>query len=93
MHSKGLKLGIYGDFGTKTCAGYPGSEFYMKIDADTVASWEVDMFKFDGCNSDAKDMKYGQYIVFTSLIFNSLLTITEWGMLIILWIIKMYNEQ
>jgi len=59
MHSKGLKLGIYGDFGTKTCAGYPGSEFYMKIDADTVASWDVDMFKFDGCNSDAKDMKYG----------------------------------
>ena len=25
VHGKGLKLGIYGDAGTKTCAGYPGS--------------------------------------------------------------------
>ena len=25
IHSKGLKFGIYADFGTKTCEGYPGS--------------------------------------------------------------------
>jgi alpha-galactosidase len=25
VHSKGLKLGIYEDAGTRTCAGYPGS--------------------------------------------------------------------
>ena len=24
VHSKGLKLGLYGDMGHKTCAGYPG---------------------------------------------------------------------
>ncbi|RUS81951.1 hypothetical protein EGW08_010296 [Elysia chlorotica] len=59
MHSKGLKLGIYEDFGSKTCAGYPGSEFYMQIDANTFAEWEVDSLKFDGCNSDPKDMPYG----------------------------------
>jgi len=59
MHSKGLKLGIYEDFGTKTCAGYPGSEFYMETDARTFAEWDVDMLKFDGCNSDPKDMPVG----------------------------------
>ncbi|KAK3801463.1 hypothetical protein RRG08_010046 [Elysia crispata] len=59
MHSKGLKLGIYEDFGSKTCAGYPGSEFYMQIDANTFAEWEVDSLKFDGCNSDPKDMPVG----------------------------------
>ncbi|XP_025088512.1 alpha-N-acetylgalactosaminidase-like isoform X2 [Pomacea canaliculata] len=59
VHSKGLKLGIYEDFGTYTCAGYPGSEFYMELDANTFAEWEVDLVKFDGCNSDSKDMDYG----------------------------------
>ncbi|CAL1545948.1 unnamed protein product [Lymnaea stagnalis] len=59
IHSKGLKLGIYEDFGSKTCAGYPGSEFYMETDAKTFAEWDVDMLKFDGCNSDPKDMPYG----------------------------------
>lgn len=59
MHSKGLKLGIYEDFGSKTCAGYPGSEFYMETDANTFAEWEVDSLKFDGCNSDPKDMPVG----------------------------------
>ncbi|BFZ14880.1 hypothetical protein BsWGS_17919 [Bradybaena similaris] len=59
VHSKGLKLGIYEDFGSKTCAGYPGSEYYMETDANTFAEWEVDSLKFDGCNSDPKDMPYG----------------------------------
>ncbi|GFR91502.1 alpha-N-acetylgalactosaminidase, partial [Elysia marginata] len=63
MHSKGLKLGIYEDFGSKTCAGYPGSEFYMETDANTFAEWEVDSLKFDGCNSDPKDMPYGYPIM------------------------------
>ncbi|GFO45388.1 alpha-n-acetylgalactosaminidase-like [Plakobranchus ocellatus] len=63
MHSKGLKLGIYEDFGSKTCAGYPGSEFYMQTDANTFAEWEVDSLKFDGCNSDPKDMPYGYPIM------------------------------
>ncbi|RZB40326.1 alpha-N-acetylgalactosaminidase-like, partial [Asbolus verrucosus] len=50
VHSKGLKLGIYEDYGTKTCAGYPGSLGYLEIDANTFAEWEVDYLKFDGCN-------------------------------------------
>ena len=61
VHSKGLKLGIYEDFGTKTCAGFPGSEFYLKLDAQTFAEWGIDLLKFDTCNSDAHDNKYGNY--------------------------------
>ncbi|KAJ8407221.1 hypothetical protein AAFF_G00277950 [Aldrovandia affinis] len=49
MHSKGLKLGIYADVGTNTCAGYPGSLGHYDIDAKTFAEWGVDLLKFDGC--------------------------------------------
>ena len=61
LHSKGLKLGIYEDFGKKTCMGYPGSEFYLQLDAETFASWGVDLLKLDGCNSATSDMKDGIY--------------------------------
>ncbi|XP_051823972.1 alpha-galactosidase A [Antechinus flavipes] len=54
VHSKGLKLGIYQDVGTLTCAGYPGSFGYYDIDAETFAEWGVDLLKFDGCY--AKDL-------------------------------------
>ncbi|KAL5011871.1 hypothetical protein ScPMuIL_010422 [Solemya velum] len=59
LHSKGLKFGIYEDFGTKTCGGFPGSEFYMSTDANTFAEWGVDMLKFDGCYSNINDMEIG----------------------------------
>jgi len=60
MHSKGLKFGIYEDFGYETCAGYPGSEFYMQLDAQTFADWKVDLLKFDGCNSAKADVPEGR---------------------------------
>lgn len=50
-HSKGVQLGIYEDFGTKTCQGLPGSMGYIEKDAELFGSWEVDSLKFDGCNS------------------------------------------
>lgn len=59
VHSKGLKLGIYEDFGTKTCAGYPGSEYFLQMDAETFADWEVDMLKLDGCYSLPEQMDDG----------------------------------
>ncbi|XP_022098913.1 alpha-N-acetylgalactosaminidase-like [Acanthaster planci] len=59
MHSKGLKLGIYEDYGTKTCAGYPGSLGHLETDAETFAEWGVDMLKMDGCNSNITTMKKG----------------------------------
>lgn len=55
VHSKGLKLGIYGDRGTMTCMGIPqsGSHGYEVRDANTFASWGIDYLKYDNCNSDA----------------------------------------
>ncbi|KAK6011065.1 hypothetical protein OSTOST_23861 [Ostertagia ostertagi] len=52
MHVRGLKFGIYEDFGTKTCAGFPGSLGHLQLDANTFAEWEVDYLKLDGCNVD-----------------------------------------
>jgi len=52
IHGKGLKFGIYEDIGVKTCGGYPGSQWYLQLDAQTFADWTIDYLKFDGCNYD-----------------------------------------
>ncbi|KAL6743810.1 hypothetical protein Aduo_016806 [Ancylostoma duodenale] len=59
MHERNLELGIYEDFGTKTCEGYPGSLDHLKTDADTFASWDVDYVKLDGCYVDTDLMPIG----------------------------------
>uniref|UniRef100_A0A1A7XLL9 Alpha-galactosidase n=2 Tax=Iconisemion striatum TaxID=60296 RepID=A0A1A7XLL9_9TELE len=60
MHDRGLKLGIYGDMGNYTCMGYPGTPLdKIELDAQTFADWGVDMFKFDGCYSNATDQEQG----------------------------------
>jgi alpha-galactosidase len=51
VHSKGLKLGIYEDAGTATCAGYPGSLGHEATDAQSFADWGVDYLKYDNCNN------------------------------------------
>jgi alpha-galactosidase len=51
VHSLGLKLGIYEDAGTNTCAGYPGSLGHETTDANSFASWGVDYLKYDNCNN------------------------------------------
>lgn len=56
VHGLGLKFGIYEDYGTHTCAGFPGSKYYMQMDAETFASWGVDYLKLDGCWSDPHEM-------------------------------------
>jgi len=33
LHSMGLKIGIYADYGSHTCSGYPGSIDYLELDA------------------------------------------------------------
>jgi alpha-galactosidase len=52
VHSKGLKLGIYNDAGTATCAGYPGMYGHEQQDANTYASWGIDYIKVDWCSSN-----------------------------------------
>ena len=39
VHSKGIHLGIYSDYGTQTCMGRPGSYAHERVDAQTFASW------------------------------------------------------
>jgi alpha-galactosidase len=51
VHAAGLKLGIYGDRGTATCGGYPGSQGYETQDATTFAGWGVDYLKYDNCSA------------------------------------------
>jgi alpha-galactosidase len=50
VHGLGLKLGIYEDAGTTTCAHLPGSYGHEAQDAATFASWGVDYLKYDRCN-------------------------------------------
>ena len=64
MHSKGLKLGLYEDIGRHTCAGFPGTQDHYQLDAQTLADWEVDMLKFDGCNTDAEHFRWGRYMFY-----------------------------
>ncbi|KAK1830493.1 glycoside hydrolase superfamily [Podospora conica] len=49
IHAMGLRLGLYGDAGLLTCAGFPGSYGHEQRDADTIAAWGVDYWKFDNC--------------------------------------------
>src|SRR5262245_55624627 len=53
VHGLGLKLGIYADAGTATCAGYPGSLNHEELDAQTFADWGVDYLKYDNCSNQS----------------------------------------
>jgi alpha-galactosidase len=55
VHSKGLKLGIYTDIGTMTCAKRPGSQGHEVQDAKTYAEWGIDYVKVDWCNTGTLD--------------------------------------
>lgn len=55
-----MKFGIYGDYGTFTCGGYPGTINHMEIDAQTFADWDVDYVKLDGCYVDIDLMDEGK---------------------------------
>ena len=60
VHGKGLKLGLYANFGTKTCQGYPGSQDHLQTDIQTFAEWGVDYIKLDGCNYKPKEYLDGE---------------------------------
>jgi alpha-galactosidase len=86
VHGRGLKLGIYGDAGTATCAGYPGSLGHERVDAQTWADWGVDYLKYDNCNNQS-DGSQADYIRRYTAMHDALqatgrsivLSICEWG--------------
>ncbi|KAG1696934.1 Alpha-N-acetylgalactosaminidase [Nymphon striatum] len=59
IHELGLKFGVYEDYGTKTCGGYPGILGHLQKDAETIKSWGADMLKLDGCNVKISMMNKG----------------------------------
>ncbi|KAK7035482.1 hypothetical protein VNI00_011775 [Paramarasmius palmivorus] len=50
VHALGLKIGIYSDAGTLTCAQYPASLGREALDAQTFSEWGIDYLKYDNCN-------------------------------------------
>ena len=53
IHSRGLKAGIYTDVGAHTCFDHPeyqGSFYHEDQDAETFASWGIDLIEEDYCN-------------------------------------------
>jgi len=59
VHNKGLRFGMYADYGTLTCGGYPGVLNHQEMDAKTFAEWGVDQVKLDGCYVEATSMDKG----------------------------------
>lgn len=82
VHSKGLKLGIYSDAGSKTCAGKPGSRGYEFQDALMYAKWGVDYLKYDWCNTEGLKGE-GAYKTIAAALKKAgrpmVLSICEWG--------------
>lgn len=82
VHSKGLKLGIYSDAGTETCAGMPGSLGHEYQDALQYSRWGVDYLKYDWCNTTNVNAKCAYQLMSDALraagrpIFFSM---CEWG--------------
>jgi len=82
VHSLGLKIGLYTDCGSKTCAGFEGSEGHEEQDIKTYAKWGFDYVKIDWCYCEKKDAvesysKFGKAIpqADRDIVFS----ICEWG--------------
>lgn len=67
VHSKGLKFGIYENYGNKTCAGYPGIIDNVKRDINMFAEWGIDYIKVDGCYYNGYNYQKGYEDVKTRL--------------------------
>ena len=82
VHAQGLKIGIYSDAGTQTCAGMPGSLGHEYQDALQYARWGVDYLKYDWCNTTNVNAKCAYQLISDAIheagrpIF---LSMCEWG--------------
>ncbi|MBR5442298.1 MAG: glycoside hydrolase family 27 protein, partial [Clostridia bacterium] len=53
LNDMGFKVGLYTSNGTLTCEDLPASLYNEAIDADTLAEWGVEYFKYDFCHNEA----------------------------------------
>jgi alpha-galactosidase len=82
IHSKGLKLGIYSDAGSKTCGGRPGSQGREYQDARTFAEWGVDYLKYDWCWTGVRKSEEAYALMADALRSTGrdiVFSICEWG--------------
>ncbi len=83
IHGKGLKLGLYTDVGTMTCAKRPGSIGHEYQDAKQYASWGVDYLKVDWCNTLPGQSSESSYTLMRNALADSgrpiVFSICEWG--------------
>lgn len=70
LHERGFKFGIYSSPGPTTCAGYPGSMNFEKLDVDSWVSWGVDYLKHDPC-STPRDRSLELFSLMGQLLQNS----------------------
>lgn len=82
VHRQGLKIGIYSDAGTATCAGYPGSQGREYQDALQYAAWGIDYLKYDWCNTGTRNAQEA-YTTMRDALHEAgrpmVLSICEWG--------------
>ncbi|KAE8719831.1 Alpha-galactosidase [Hibiscus syriacus] len=83
VHSKGLKLGIYGDAGKRTCSNkMPGSLGHEYQDARTFVEWGIDYLKYDNCYNDGLKPQT-RYAAMSRALRNAgrpiLYSLCEWG--------------
>jgi alpha-galactosidase len=83
IHGKGLKLGLYSDAGTMTCAKRPGSIGHEYQDAKQYANWGVDYLKEDWCNTLPGQNSESSYTLMRNALAESgrpiVFSICEWG--------------
>ena len=53
INDMGFKVGLYTSNGTLTCEDLPASLYNEAVDADTLAEWGVEYFKYDFCHNEA----------------------------------------
>jgi alpha-galactosidase len=83
IHALGLKFGLYGDSGTATCSGYPGSAGYETKDANQIAAWGVDYWKYDNCATPSTGNSSVRYTTMSNALKASgreiLYSLCNWG--------------
>ncbi len=52
INDLGFKVGLYTSNGTLTCEDLPASLYNEAVDADTLAEWGVEYFKYDFCHNE-----------------------------------------
>lgn len=67
LHERGLKLGLYSDRGTETCAHRAGAIGHERQDAESYAAFGIDYLKYDNCAADEATIEQDYKLMRTEL--------------------------